>query len=132
MGKAASVLIPDDDENEPGPTSAPVIPGTPTAEAVANSQKLGPSVRGKPVGMPKLVRVVLDEVDEIPPTGQMVSLNGRAYLIKPGEEVDLPEGVLEILDNAIMSVPIVDSQTLKVIGHRNRPRFPYRRVSGRV
>lgn len=81
----------------------------------------------KAVGIPKqrLVRIVLDDNEDIPPTGQSVALNGKAYMIVPGHEVDVPPGVVEILRNAIMTVPIQDPATRKIIGYKNRPRFPF-------
>lgn len=115
-----SVVVPDDDA------------GTSDAEALANSQKLGPSAKGAPIGMPQTVRIILEEGDNMAPTGQTFSINGRAYLIRPGEEVDVPIGIIEILDNAVMSVAVQDPQTMKVVGYRNRLRFPYRRIAGHV
>lgn len=129
MAKTNPVIIPDEGEDDGEPNVATAVaPGTSDAEAVANGLKLGPSATNVPIGMPKTLRIVLDETDNMAPTGQMVSLNGRAFLIRPGEEVDLPLGVIEVLDNAVMAVPIVDPQTLKVVGHRPRLRFPYRVV----
>lgn len=81
-----------------------------------------------PVGMPKTVRIILEEVENMPPTGQTFALNGKAYLIRPGEPVDVPIGILEVIDNAIAAKPIHDPQTMKVIGYRNTHRFPYRVV----
>lgn len=130
--QAASIVLEDDTS---GDTSTLGDVGfeqgdTSDAEAVINSQKLGPSAVGRPIGMPKTVKIILEEgaENEIPPTGLPVSLNGKAYLIRPGEEVNLPLGVLEILDNAVMSVPVKDPQTMKVVGYRKRLRFPYRLV----
>jgi hypothetical protein len=86
------------------------------------------TLTAKPKGMVKAdtVRVVLEENDNIPPTGLFVGENGRGYLIRAGEEVDIPIGVLEILTNAVVSVPTVDPQTLQVIGHRDKLLYPYR------
>ena len=86
----------------------------------------------RPVGMPRTVRIVLEETENMAPTGQTFSLNGKAYLIRPGEPVDIPLGILEVIDNAVMAVPIHDPQSLKVIGYRNRHRFPYRRVGNQA
>lgn len=92
---------------------------------------------GKPETQPKqttlkkpaTTRIVLEENDNIPPTGLFVGDNGRGYMIRPGEEVDVPAGVLEILSNAIMSVPTIDPQSLQVIGYRNKMMYPFRIVN---
>ena len=80
-------------------------------------------------GLPKTTRIILEENDLIPPTGLYVGDNGRGYLIRPGEEVDVPFGVLDILKSAIMSVPQVDPQTLQVIGYRDKPMYSFRVIS---
>lgn len=125
--KPNSVIIPDDEVEPENAT----IAGTPDSEARANSLKLGGNARGAPapLGMPKTVRIVLEETDNMAPTGAVFSLNGRAYLIRPGEEVDIPLGLKEVIDNAVQSVAIHDPQTLKVVGYRDRHRFPYRQIS---
>ena len=74
------------------------------------------------------VKIVLEENDDIPPTGLFLGLNGTGFLLRPGEEVAVPPGVIEILDNAVMSSPQVDPQTRQVVGWRQRMRYPYRRV----
>lgn len=74
------------------------------------------------------ITIVLEEVPDIPPTGLFLSHNGNAYMISPGEPVDVPDFVLEILDHATMSAPLVDRTTQKVLGYRDRMRYPYRRV----
>lgn len=77
---------------------------------------------------PDTVKIVLEENDEIPPTGLFVGLNGRGYLIRAGEEVSVPLGVAEILEHAITSVPQMDPQTRQVVGYRDRMRYPFRYV----
>ncbi len=74
---------------------------------------------------PKLIRIVLDENDDIPPTGLFVGLNGRGYLIRPGCEVDIHPDVLEVLDNAVQSRPVVSPENKQVIGYRNQKRYSY-------
>jgi hypothetical protein len=87
------------------------------------------SHRGKaPVGLPKTVRIVIEENDSVPPNGLYMGLNGRGYLIKPGVPVDVPIGLVEILDNAIYTAPQVDPVTRQVVGHTDRLRYPYREV----
>lgn len=74
------------------------------------------------------VRIVLEENDQIPPTGLFVGDNGVGYILRPGEEVAVPPGVLEILNNAVTSVPVVDPQTLEVIDYRSKKLYPFSRV----
>lgn len=86
------------------------------------------TLTAKPKGLVKAatVRVVLEENDNIPPTGLFVGENGRGYLIRAGEPVDIPLGVLEILANAVVSVPTIDPQSLQVIGYRDKMLYPHR------
>jgi hypothetical protein len=71
------------------------------------------------------VRIILEENDEIPPTGQFFGINGRSYILRPGEESSVPAELLEVLDGAVKSVPILDAGNA-VVGYRDRLRFPYR------
>lgn len=97
---------------------------------------LGSNIADEPVvvkrkvatAKPDTVKIILEENDEIPPTGLFVGLNGRGYLIRAGEEVTVPSGVAEILEHAITSVPQMDPQTRQVVGYRDRMRYPFRRV----
>ena len=73
----------------------------------------------------KWYTILLEENEGIPPTGQFFSVNGRAFILKPGEKVNVPEGIVSILNDAVMSTPIVDSSQT-VNGYRDRLRFPYR------
>ena len=48
-------------------------------------------------------RIRIHESEKIPKEGVFVSLNGHPYLIKPGEEVDIPRPVREMLDTRIQT-----------------------------
>jgi hypothetical protein len=56
-----------------------------------------------PKGHPK-DRIVIHEAVDIPREGMFISLNGYPYLIKPGEEVDVPRPVRDMLDTRIVTI----------------------------
>lgn len=74
------------------------------------------------------VRIIIEENDDIPPTGLYLGHNGRGYLLQPGQAIDATPELLEILDHAVMSSPQLDPGTKQVVGYRDRLRYPYRRV----
>lgn len=81
-----------------------------------------------PTGMARgdRVKIILEENDNIPPNGQYFGINGKGYLLRPGEEVLVPRGIIDILDNAVMTSTITNPSTGRIIGTRDRLRFPYR------
>lgn len=81
-----------------------------------------------PIGMPDYKWVILDDNDDIPPTGLFVGHNGTGFLIQTGVPARVPVHVLGVLDDAIMDAPVLDPKTRQVIGYRPRPRYTYREV----
>ena len=82
----------------------------------------------KEVSSPKTVRIILEENDNIPPTVQFFGLNGRGYILRAGVEVDVPLGIIDILDNAVETRPIIDPNSRRPVGYTDRRRYSYRRV----
>lgn len=117
--------------NEPG-DEVPPLP-----EAKSQKGAMAPKASGKksaqPVAAPageKMFTIILEESDEIPPTGQFVGVNGRTWMIRPGEPVTVPECVLEALNDAASSVPRTD-QNGNILDFRDKQRLPYRLVTNR-
>lgn len=71
--------------------------------------------------------IMVEENPEIPLTGLPISHNGDVVLLMPGEPVHLQNKYIEILDHAVISVPQLDGAK-RVVGSRQRHRFPYRKV----
>jgi hypothetical protein len=80
-------------------------------------------------GMPGLIKIILEENDAIPPTGLYVGFNGMGYLIRPGEEVSVPQGVVDILDNAVYTTPRLHSVTKQTVGYSSKRKYPYQRLA---
>jgi len=68
--------------------------------------------------------ITLHDSPEIPPNGQFVGVNGRQYVIKPGVRVRVPLSVLDVLNNAVQSVPELNDK-MQVVGMRAVPRLTY-------
>lgn len=104
------------------------------SEALGTNLETGDSAeitvqRRRKSAAPDTVAIIIEENEDIPPTGLFVGVNGRGYLIKPGEKVNVPRAVVEVLEHAMMSVPQVDPQTRQVVGYRDRLRYPYRLIA---
>lgn len=113
MSETLQPNLPQIEINEPLDPFAPVA-----AAALVNGAKAAEDA-------PR-VRIQLEESVEIPPTGQYFGLNGVGYILRPGEPALVPQGLIDILDNAITADPVKDPLTLKVVRWKQRLRFPYR------
>jgi hypothetical protein len=74
------------------------------------------------------VTIVLEENDNIPPTGQFFAINGKTFMLRPGEPAEVPRSIINVLEQAVQDVPQIDPTTRQVVGYRKRLRFPYRIV----
>lgn len=87
----------------------------------------------------KRVCITLERTDKIPPTGQFFGYTAeveqvdgskhrvsREYILRPGEKAWVPEGLTNVLDDAIESVPVLGGDGTSVVGYEDRLRFPYR------
>lgn len=78
-----------------------------------------------PVEKSKRVRIFIDESsDSSDLQFVFLSLNGRAYQVKRGVEVDIPAELLEILQHAVVEKEVSDESGAKEF--RKFYRFPFR------
>lgn len=75
----------------------------------------------------KRIRIILAKNDDVPPSGLFIGHNGTGYQLKPGKPADVPEFLLDVLDNAVVKRPIV-SDNGRITGYEDSPRFPYQVV----
>ena len=68
-------------------------------------------------------RIIIHESQKIPKEGQFISLNGYAFLAKPGIEIDIPRPVRKMLDNCIETETTQDDNGNSFT--RNIPRMTY-------
>ena len=115
----------DQDEPEQEQAQAAVKPRKASGSARAKARGLADT----PLSDSPRVRIILEENDNIPPTGLFVGVNGRSFLVRAGEEVEVPVEVVEALNDAVESVPRTDASG-NIVDYRNRLRFPYRLLAG--
>jgi|SRR6056297_1145906 len=102
-----------DDENEQAPAPAAKKPAAKKRTTKPKSDR---------------VEILLEENDDIPPTGLFLGLNGRGFMLRPGEKASVPIGIVEILENAVTSTAVLDPATKQVIGYRDRLKYPFRKL----
>ena len=81
----------------------------------------------EPAGEPeeKRVKIILEEHESIPPTGQYVGVNGKGFQVMRGVEVTVPLSVVHVLENAVATRSITDDQG-RVVGQQNYHAAPFR------
>ena len=98
-------------------------------EPIKPTQKAGRPKAAK-AEAEELVWIILEDNEQVPPGGQFIQVGSgdgptRSFLLKAGVEAHVPRCVVDVLDHAIMSIPVKDEFD-SVIGYKDRLRFPYR------
>lgn len=85
------------------------------------------NVAPAPQTVPRMRKIILDPHDDIPANGGLyVGYNGRQFLLPTNRAVLVPQGVISVLDDAVLQVAVRDPDTMKFIGSRPAKRFQYR------
>lgn len=74
------------------------------------------------------VKIILEENDQIPPTGQFFGINGTGYILRPGEIAEVPVSLVNLLDDLVELKAETDPVTKQMMAPRPRHRFSYRIV----
>lgn len=88
----------------------------------AAPKKKAPAAKADPKA--NYTKIKLSHSKDIPPSGLYIGHNGKGYLLKPGIEADVPDFLLDVLDNAVMKTPVIGSNG-SVQGWEDQPRFMY-------
>jgi hypothetical protein len=111
------------------------VPQAGTPGRVANPQRNSGFSNGPPSAVKisgvNSTKIILEDSADIPPTGLFIGHNGNSYMVLTGIEVLCPQPLLDILDDAVTTVPIIDPHTQRIVGSRTKQRFPYRLVVDR-
>jgi hypothetical protein len=101
------------------------IGGEPEPEAVepATSPKQAPKAAKKKAAVKK-TKIILQKNDDIPPSGLFIGHNGTGYQLKPSKAVEVPDFLLDVLDNAVVKKPVMGENGL-ISRYEDSPRFPY-------
>ncbi|MEY4763130.1 MAG: hypothetical protein RLZZ200_2986 [Pseudomonadota bacterium] len=105
----------------------PLTMKTPTGETI----EIPVSDRAPTKRAPKedRVKIRLEHNDRIPKVGLNIGHNGTNYLLKTGVDINIPRKVLNVLNDAVASMPIIDPENQTIIGYEDRMMYPYRLVN---
>ena len=93
---------------------------------VAAEQKSSELAAASPTVSDERVWITLEDNPDIPPRGQFFGINGAGFILRPGQRAFVPRGIVDILDNAVVMVPRVNPDTLRIDGWVEKLRYPYR------
>jgi len=68
--------------------------------------------------------IVLQKNDDIPPSGLFIGHNGTGYNLKASKKVEVPNFLLNVLDDAVVNKPVVGDNG-RISHYEASPRFPY-------
>lgn len=102
------------------------LPSAASAVTVEVESKTQGAAVVTPKQMLDAVRIILEENSDIPPGGLFISHNGNGFRIPVGVPVMIPTFLKEILDHAVITVPVIDPNDNAIIGHRDRMKYSYR------
>lgn len=121
----ATILPPEDDNETVGNLGNEAAAPAPKPAKPAKAAKAKEATVTEVIPAAKRVKIILEENDNIPPTGLFIGINGRSFLLRAGEEVEVPVEVVEVLNDAVEDVPRTDGNN-NVLDYRKKMRFPYR------
>lgn len=75
------------------------------------------------LGKQEQVMLQINEMENPPPGGVSVFINGYGFQIQPGHWVKVPKAVIEVLENAVETKASVADG--RIIGHRTVPRYSF-------
>lgn len=134
MTEQTNPLAGDDDSGDAGMLPPAVTPPAVTPAPAAKAAKAAKepkepkepkAAKADAPAAPKRVNIILEENDNIPPTGLFIGVNGRSYMLRAGVKASVPVEVVEALNDAVEARPQVDPNN-NVVDYRMRLRFPYR------
>ncbi len=113
---------------DPGSAARTIDPET-LAAAIAYVQAQASAAKkvDAPRTAPRLRKIILDPHEDIPSNGGLyIGYNGNQFLLPTNRPVLVPQGVVNVLDDAILQVAVRDPDTLRYLTSRPAKRFQYR------